>query len=120
MKHYPNILFDLDGTLSDSSQGITKSVEYALNYFEIKVRDRKELEVFIGPSLEQGFMEFYGFTKEKAIQAKYKTREYFSTKGIWKNELYPFVTEMLKELKSRNKKIILATSKPSEYAKKIL
>ena len=69
MKNYKYILFDLDGTLTDPSLGITKSVEYALKKFEIPVGNRGELEKFIGPPLINSFMEFYDFDKEKAVKA---------------------------------------------------
>ena len=76
MKKY--ILFDLDGTLTDPEEGITKSVEYALNSFGIQVEDRHSLTLFIGPPLKDSFMKFYGFTEEKAAQGIEKYRKYYS------------------------------------------
>ncbi len=63
------ILFDLDGTLIDSSEGITKSAQYALSHFGIDEPDRNSLFFFIGPPLINTFMEHYGFTKERALEA---------------------------------------------------
>ena len=62
-------LFDLDGTLTDPGEGITKSVQYALHHFGIEESDRQKLEAFIGPPLKDSFMEFYDFTEEEALKA---------------------------------------------------
>ena len=62
---FDTILFDLDGTLTDPGEGITKSVEYALKKFDIVTRDRRELYKFIGPPLKDSFMKYYGFDEEK-------------------------------------------------------
>lgn len=117
---YEVILFDLDGTLTDPAEGITKSVEYALNKWNISVDDRRELFPFIGPPLIESFMEFYGFDREKAVQSVKYYREYFSTKGLFENEIYPGMEEMLSRLKAAGKRLVVATSKPDEFAKKIL
>ena len=120
MKNYKYILFDLDGTLTDPSLGITKSVEYALKKFEIPVGNRGELEKFIGPPLINSFMEFYDFDKEKAVKAVAVYREYFSVKGIFENKIYDSIEDTLERLKKMGKIIILATSKPEKFAKQIL
>ena len=72
---YQTILFDLDGTLTDPGEGITRSVAYALESFGIHVPDRKVLHPFIGPPLLDSFMEFYGFSEKDARQAIEKYRE---------------------------------------------
>ncbi len=115
-----NILFDLDGTLSDPSEGITKSVEYALNRFGIKVDNLSELNVFIGPQLVDGFMEFYGLSEEDAQKGLLYYRERFSVVGKFENKLFPEVPDMLKELKERGKTLAIATSKPTVYTVDIL
>lgn len=120
MKKYKYILFDLDGTLTDPSVGITKSVEYALNKFKIAVEDREELKKFIGPPLINSFIEFYNFSKEDAVEAVRIYREYFSVKGIFENKLYNGIKDMLEKLKKHDKILILATSKPEKFAKQIL
>ena len=74
-------LFDLDGTLSDSSEGITKAVSYALESFGIEVPDRKELSCFIGPPLPESFQKFYGFSEEEAARATEIYRSYFNVTG---------------------------------------
>lgn len=117
---YQVILFDLDGTLTDPGEGITNSVVYALKKYGISVSDRKELYRFIGPPLHESFEEYYGFSEEKAMQAVEYYREYFSKTGIYENQVYEGIEEMLKSLKKAGKKIILATSKPEQFAKRIL
>lgn len=118
--NYEYILFDLDGTLTDSSQGITKSVQYALKHFNISVTDLNELRKFIGPPLRDSFKEFYNFDDDMIKMGIIKYREYFEDKGIYDNKLYDGIIEILQILKENNKKLILATSKPEIYAKEIL
>lgn len=114
------ILFDLDGTVTDPMIGITKSVQYALNKFDIKVEDLNELCKFIGPPLKDSFMNFYNFTEEDALNAITYYREYFSTKGLYENTVYENFEDMLISLKEKNKSLIIATSKPTVFAEKIL
>lgn len=114
------ILFDLDGTLTDPGMGITNSVMYALNRYGIEVFDRTELYKFIGPPLSESFERFYGFSKEESYRAVDVYREYFSVKGLFENEVYDGIEELLKILKAQGKVICLATSKPEKFAKQIL
>lgn len=118
--NFEYILFDLDGTLTDSGEGITKSVQYALKSFGILVDDLKELNKFIGPPLKDSFKEYYNFDEEKAQLGLVKYREYFADKGIYENKLYDGIPELLEVLKKNDKKIVLATSKPEVYARQIL
>ncbi|MCY6354620.1 HAD family hydrolase [Clostridium sp. ZS2-4] len=120
MSTYDVILFDLDGTLTDSKLGITKSVKYALEKYDIIVENLDELEVFIGPPLLDSFQEFYLFDKPKAAEAIKHYREYFTKQGIFENAVYPKISELLEELKKLNKTLIVATAKPTVFAKKIL
>ncbi len=117
---YTTILFDLDGTLTDPALGITNSVMHALEFYNIHVSERSELFKFIGPPLIDSFMKYYNFDDNKAREAVTKYREYFSVKGLFENEVYSGVTDMLKALKAAGKKIVLATSKPDEFSIKIL
>ena len=114
------ILFDLDGTVTDPMIGITKSVQYALNKFDIEVEDLNELCKFIGPPLKDSFMNFYNFTEEDALNAITYYREYFSTKGLYENTVYENFEDMLISLKEKNKSLIIATSKPTVFVEKIL
>lgn len=117
---YHTILFDLDGTLTDPGEGITNSVAYALEKWNIYVENRTELYSFIGPPLKDSSMDFYSFSEEQAEQAVACYREYFQDRGIFENVVYEGVEEMLKTLKASGRKIILATSKPEEFAVRIL
>lgn len=117
---YHTILFDLDGTLTDPGEGITNSVAYALEKWNIYVENRTELYPFIGPPLKDSFMDFYSFSEEQAEQAVACYREYFQDRGIFENVVYEGVEEMLKTLKASGRKVILATSKPEEFAVRIL
>lgn len=117
---YQYILFDLDGTLIDSEQGITESVQYALEKFGISVKDRKDLLPFIGPPLFQSFSVFYGFDAEQSAKAVEYYREYFGEAGVYHNRVYEGVEELLKKLKAAGKTLLLATSKYEYYAVKIL
>ena len=83
------ILWDLDGTLTDPGEGITKSVAYALDKFGIAVPDLRELYCFIGPPLLETFMERYAFPKEQAQKAIGYFREYFTARGFWKIRSIP-------------------------------
>lgn len=120
MKKYQYILFDLDGTLTDSKEGITKCVAYALEYFGIKTEDYNDLCKFIGPPLLKSFMEFYSMDEKSAAIAVKKYRERFSVKGLYENRVYEGIEDVLKLLKEQNRELIVATSKPEVYAKQIL
>ncbi len=120
MKTYDVVLFDLDGTLTDPGLGITKSVEYALNHYGITVKDRRELEHFIGPPLIDSFMGSYGFSKEQATEAVEVYREYFSVTGLFENEVYPHIPELLNALKKAGKILLVASSKPEVFVLRIL
>ena len=114
------IFFDLDGTLTDPGQGITNSVMYALEHFGIQVRDRRELYRFIGPPLTDAFRQYYGFSQTQAREALRLYRVYFADRGIFENELYPGVPRMLGALREAGLRLAVATSKPEEYAARIL
>lgn len=120
MKKYSVVLFDLDGTIIDSGEGVTNSVAYALKKFGIEVEDKSALSKFIGPPLIYSFKTFYGFDDEKAKLAIEYYREYYQDKGIFEGYIYEGVEELLDDLKRAGKKIILATSKPEAFAKRIL
>ena len=117
---FENILFDLDGTLTDPSLGITTSVAYALDKYGIKVEDKRSLTCFIGPPLHESFQVYYGFSVEESFRAVERFREYFSVKGLFENEVFPGVPEMLGKLKDNGMKLVIATSKPEIFAKRII
>ena len=117
---YNTVLFDLDGTLTDSGPGITNSVMYALDKFGIKVEDRTILYKFVGPPLKESYAKYFNLAGEDINRAVMYYREYYSEKGIFENVLYDGMAEVLDQIKSSGRKIILATSKPDEFAIKIL
>lgn len=114
------ILFDLDGTVTDPKIGITKSVQYALKYYQINVDDLDSLTAFIGPPLKDSFMQFYGFSEERAIEAIEKYREYFRDIGIFENTVYEGMEKLLSSLVNEGRTVVLATSKPTVFAERIL
>lgn len=116
MKKY--LLFDLDGTLTDPKEGITKSVQYALSKFGIN-EDCDNLLHFIGPPLLDGFMEFYNFGVDDANKAILYYRERYSTVGLYENCAIDGIHEALSKLKESGYIMAVATSKPTEFAKAI-
>lgn len=117
---YKYIFFDLDGTLTDSKDGIVNSICYALEKFNIKVEERSSLYAFLGPPLKESFMKYYGFDADKADRAVDVYREYFSVKGLFENKVYEGIKELLEELRSSGRKLAVATSKPELFTKRIL
>ncbi|MCL2387978.1 MAG: HAD hydrolase-like protein [Defluviitaleaceae bacterium] len=115
---YNLYLFDLDGTLTNPQIGMEKSMRYALNALDVKT-EIKDFSVFIGPPLRDTFREAFGLTGERAEEAVTKYREYYATKGIYENEIYEGIIEMLKRLKERGAKIAMATSKCTIFAEVI-
>lgn len=114
-----DLLFDLDGTITDPALGITNSVQYALKEYGIQ-EEYQNLLKFIGPPLIDSFKEFYGFSQEKAEAAVRKYREYFSEKGLFENKVYPGMEEFLQQLKKDGYCLSIATSKPEKFAKEII
>lgn len=113
------ILFDLDGTLTDPGVGITSSVAYALEAYGIKVEDKSKLNCFIGPPLHESFVKYYNMSTLLAFDAITKYREYYSERGIFENEVYLGIPGLLQKLKQAGKAVIMATSKPECFAKRI-
>lgn len=113
-------LFDLDGTLTDPKEGITKCVEYALNAFGITVKNRDELTPFIGPPLKDSFMEFYGFSEETALLAIEKYRERFAPVGVLENKIFGGIPEMLRALQEKGVTLAVASGKPIGFVRQIL
>lgn len=120
MKNWQYIFFDLDGTLTDSQEGITKSVAYALSHFGIEVEDLTTLNVFIGPPLLDSFMKYFDFTETDARKAIDIYREYFSVTGKFENRVYEGIPQLLQRLKKAGKKLVVATSKPEVFARQIM
>ncbi|CUH95291.1 hypothetical protein P22_1361 [Propionispora sp. 2/2-37] len=117
---YDAILFDLDGTLTDSKPGILRSVQYALEKSGMKEFDLEKLVSFIGPPLTDSFQELYGMNATEAAQAVVYYQEYFSEKGMYENAVYPGIADLLAELSVQGKYLAVATSKPSVFSEKII
>lgn len=113
------ILFDLDGTITDPFEGITKSFSYALSKFGIN-ESLESLKKVIGPPLTYSFREYFNFNEEDTAQAILYYRERFSTKGIYENILYDGIKELFEKLVASGKKLVLATSKPIEFSEIIM
>ena len=113
------ILFDLDGTLTDPGEGITNSVAYALKKYGIEVEDKTALNTFIGPPLHESFQKYYNFSILQSFDAVTKYREYYRDCGIFENRVYDGVIDMLASLKAAGKCVIMATSKPTVFARRI-
>lgn len=114
------ILFDLDGTLTDPKEGITKSVQHALRAYGIEEPDLDKLCPFIGPPLTDSFREFYGFDEDEARAAIPVFHEYFVDRGIFENRVFPGIRTLLSDLKEAGCILAVATSKPELFAGQIL
>ena len=117
---YRVLLFDLDGTLTASGEGITKSVQYALHKMGREAEDLKALEVFVGPPLLEQFMRYCGMSEEEAVQAVRFYRERYNVTGLFENSPYDGVREMLETLRARGFILGVASSKPDGMVKRIL
>lgn len=117
---YDIVLFDLDGTIIDSSEGITKSVAYAMDKHGIAHGDNETLKCFIGPPLKEQFMKICGVDETKGTELVNTYREYYAVKGIFECSVYDGVKELLENLTNNGCRILLATSKPEKFARIIL
>ena len=113
-------LFDLDGTLTESEEGITKSAAYALEKMGFPAMTQAELRKFIGPPLLDSFTRFCGMSPEQAEEAVAHYRARYTTVGWKENIVYSGVPRMLRSLKQHGAYIALASSKPAPSCKKIL
>ncbi|WP_054940488.1 HAD family hydrolase [Paenibacillus ihuae] len=115
-----SILFDLDGTLTDPKEGITRCVEYALNKFGIEVAHLDLLLPYIGPPLYDSFVQIQGLPEEQAAQAVIYYRERYSTIGMFENSVIPGIPQLLEALQGMGYTLYVATSKPTVFAEEIL
>ena len=120
MSKYDYILFDLDGTLTDSGPGIMNGFEYALGKMGIEIPDRSSLRKFVGPPLGDSFEKTLGFSPEDAAKGIAFYREYYAEKGVYENDVYPGVFELLDKLKASGKKMIVATTKAELMANVVM
>ncbi len=118
MKH-KTVLFDLDGTLTDSGAGVMHGMEIVLAHYGLPVPDRQALRVIIGPPLRDSFLRF-GVQPEDTEEALVIYRRFYVAEGWLENYVYPGVADLLRALKERGCKVYVATSKPEHMAKHVL
>lgn len=114
------IMFDLDGTVIDSKEGIFNAIHYTFNKLGMKEEDESVLNKFIGPSIGASFMRLYGFSEEDANNAVKIYREYYGSKGVLECKPYEGLEQLLIKLKAEGKKLGIATKKPDMYAQQII
>ena len=114
------IIFDFDGTICNTGEGIMKSAKYALDSFEIPCGEWNELEYFIGPPLLVTFQEKFNQDVSQASELVKKFRERYSEEGVWESSLYDGISQLLKALKADGFKLGIASSKPEPYIKELL
>lgn len=117
---YSAVIFDFDGTICDTGEGILKSAKYALEAFGYNAPDYEELTCFIGPPLLITFQEKFGADAARADELVKKFRERYTNKGVFESKLYDGIKELLMSLKKDNIKIGIASSKPQEYIETLL
>lgn len=120
MDLFKAVLFDFDGTIVDSKEGITKSIMYALEKYDIPVEDESKLEYFIGPPLYVSFYDMFGVEGELSDKLVEAYRERYAVKGIYENKIYDGILDILKELRANGVKVGIASAKPTVYVKKII
>ncbi len=120
MSKYEYVFFDLDGTISNSAEGIVNAAVYALNKLGIDETDRRQLERLIGPPLSESFPMYYGFSPEKTSKAIEYFRHYYAEIGVLENEMYPDMEKLLSSLSEAGKTLVVATSKPEKPAREII
>ena len=117
---YKYVFFDLDGTITEPEEGIINGVLFSLSKFGITVEDRTTLYPYIGPPLRDSFRDYHGLSEEDTEQAILYYREYYSTKGIYQNDIMPGMEQAFQTLRQHGCHLYVATSKPELYAKQIL
>ncbi|MDE6201762.1 MAG: HAD family hydrolase [Clostridiales bacterium] len=117
---FKNILFDLDGTLTDSFEGITNSALYALHTMGVPEYNKSNLNFFVGPPLFDSFGRIFDGDEQKVERAITLYREYFADHGWKENRVYDGVPQMLQQLADMGKTLIVATSKPELFARRIV
>ena len=120
MPQFTHILFDLDGTLTNPRLGIGNSLKYALRQMQMDGYSDEILEKFVGPPLQDNFKNLFGMNERNTNLAVEHFRTYFGEKGLFENEPYQGITELLEELHLSGKRVYVVTSKLEKYAKMIM
>lgn len=117
---YKNIMFDLDGTVTDSGRAIMSSVEYALSHFGITDQPREKLQTFIGPSLFDSFEREYNMAEDDCNKAVALYRAIYEKERMYDVDIYDGIPELLEKLKESGLTVLLITSKPLVFSEKIM
>ncbi|PGD18027.1 HAD family hydrolase [Bacillus toyonensis] len=117
---YTTFLFDLDGTVTDPKKGIVNSVLYALEKVGIEELHVSELDSFIGPPIQQSFVERYNMNEGEVERAVFYFREYLKQRGLLENSVYEGIPNLLKQLKDNGNRLFIATSKPTIFARQVI
>lgn len=112
MAEFDFVIFDFDGTVVDTGEGIIKSLQYSFEQMGRKIPDMSDLKKFIGPPVYYSYTHFYGVSEDEVEAYIKKYRERYKIKGIYECALYDGMVELLRELKSRGVKLGIASSKP--------
>lgn len=117
---YTTFLFELDGTVTDPKKGIVNSVLYALEKVGIEELHVSELDSFIGPPIQQSFVERYNMNEGEVERAVFYFREYLKQRGLLENSVYEGIPNLLKQLKDTGNRLFIATSKPTIFARQVI
>ena len=116
---WTHIFFDLDGTITDSAPGITNAIIYARKKWGMDPGVNEDYLKFIGPPMPQSYEEYWGMSHEDAVRFLEDYREYFGDRGLFENNVYPGVIELLEGLKAAGKHLYVATTKPTGFSRRI-
>ncbi len=120
MKNKKYLLFDLDGTVTDSAPGVIASATYAMEKQGVPVPDIRTMAKFLGPPLKYSFMTYAGIAEEQVEETIKLYREHYKAKGIYQNSLYPGAAEFFAKAKAQGKVLLIASSKPLPFVKTVL
>lgn len=117
---YKAIIWDLDGTLLDTTQGVLFAVNETINQLKLSMPSEQVLCKFVGPPMQLSFEKYYGMDEDKALEAANLFRKIYKENSLLKAELYPDVMEVLSTLKNKGYRMAVATNKSHDNAMQIL
>lgn len=120
MNKYKTVLFDLDGTVVDSTEGIYNSVRYAADRLGLELPDDEDLGYFVGPPLHHSFAQRFGLNREETERAVATYREHYRKKGLYQCSTYAGIDALIRELKQAGCEVYIATAKPTPFAKEVI
>ncbi len=116
---YEHIFFDLDGTLTDPALGITNAIIYARKKWGLDPGRNEDYYKFIGPPMPKSYEQFWGMDHDTAVRFLATYREYFGTVGLFENQVYPGIPELLRDLRAAGCRLYMATTKPTGFSTQI-